>query len=254
MFDAVFNQAVKRLVAQDTEFKAFIIGGVPRPRTRLLSPANVPCPCPCPCVRVMAAVPGCTELALQQIETQTPLVLSRQIGTPNIASKGVPRTREVLLPTAARPPPPPLIEELPGGGASSAQTPTDDDDRARPRLPTPAWTCTRTDVDGVRRRRITVQVPKLVRVSSFSLALADRAYRTRSLTGRCTRQTRALVTGATLDIEARRMMLRVPSLCALELDVGALGDDGGAAGTDELDVDGARAEWRVREGVIVVYA
>jgi hypothetical protein len=40
-----------------------------------------------------------TELALQRIEAQTSLVLSRQIGTPNIAAKGKLEARRVWVPT-----------------------------------------------------------------------------------------------------------------------------------------------------------
>lgn len=41
-----------------------------------------------------------TELAIQRIEDQTSLVLSRQISTPNIASKGKLAPRTVWVPTA----------------------------------------------------------------------------------------------------------------------------------------------------------
>lgn len=41
-----------------------------------------------------------TELALQRLEAQTSLVLSRQIGTPNITSKGKLLPRTVLIPSS----------------------------------------------------------------------------------------------------------------------------------------------------------
>ncbi|KAJ3817045.1 hypothetical protein F5880DRAFT_1493522, partial [Lentinula raphanica] len=53
VFDCVFHTSVKFRTLPDPEFKVFII-----------------------------------ELSLQRIEAQTQLILSRQIGTPNIAAKG----------------------------------------------------------------------------------------------------------------------------------------------------------------------
>lgn len=44
------------------------------------------------------------ELALQRVEAQTSLLLSRQIGTPNIAAKGKPESRQVLVPGPLFPP------------------------------------------------------------------------------------------------------------------------------------------------------
>ncbi|KAF8840324.1 hypothetical protein BDN67DRAFT_968730 [Paxillus ammoniavirescens] len=69
VFDCVFNASIKSRTLKDPEFKAFII-----------------------------------ELAFQRIEAQSTIVLSRQIGTPNIASKGKPQARQVLVPAALFPP------------------------------------------------------------------------------------------------------------------------------------------------------
>jgi len=44
------------------------------------------------------------ELALQRVEAQTSLLLSRQISTPNIASKGKPEPRQALVPGSLYPP------------------------------------------------------------------------------------------------------------------------------------------------------
>lgn len=54
---------------------------------------------------------------------------------------------------------------------------------------------------------------------------------------------------ATLDLEPRRIVLDVPGTYALDVDTGAT-----MRGARELDIEGARAEWRVGEGVLVVYA
>jgi hypothetical protein len=81
-----------------------------------------------------------TELALQRIEAQTGLVLSRNIGTPNIASKGKLLPRTVQVPAAMLPaltgapsasqnptqlPSKPLIQEVsaPTNGVASSPTP-----------------------------------------------------------------------------------------------------------------------------------
>jgi hypothetical protein len=70
---------------------------------------------------------------------------------------------------------------------------------------------------------------------------------------------------STLDLESRRLLLSVPSLYALDIDL-TLPDAEltSAAGQNSknvlmlkrkraFDVDAARAEWRVTEGVIVVF-
>ncbi|KAF5357536.1 hypothetical protein D9757_013070 [Collybiopsis confluens] len=69
VFDCIFNTtSVKSRVLRDPEFKLFII-----------------------------------ELSLQRIEEQTQLVLSRQIGTPNIAAKGKLQPRTVSIPPILAP-------------------------------------------------------------------------------------------------------------------------------------------------------
>lgn len=57
-------------------------------------------------LRANASGPTCNnnlELALQRLEAQTPLILSRQIGTPNIASKGTLHPRTVTIPSFLSP-------------------------------------------------------------------------------------------------------------------------------------------------------
>ncbi|KAJ4500648.1 pre-RNA processing PIH1/Nop17-domain-containing protein [Lentinula lateritia] len=64
VFDCVFHNSIKSRTLRDPEFKVFII-----------------------------------ELSIQRIEAQTKLVLSRQIGTPNIAAKGKLQPRTVSIPS-----------------------------------------------------------------------------------------------------------------------------------------------------------
>ncbi|KAJ3875142.1 pre-RNA processing PIH1/Nop17-domain-containing protein [Lentinula edodes] len=64
VFDCVFHNSIKSRTVRDPEFKVFII-----------------------------------ELSIQRIEAQTQLVLSRQIGTPNIAAKGKLQPRTVSIPS-----------------------------------------------------------------------------------------------------------------------------------------------------------
>ncbi|KAF8200358.1 pre-RNA processing PIH1/Nop17-domain-containing protein [Pholiota molesta] len=68
VFDCIYNSGVKARTLRDPEFKIFLV-----------------------------------ELALQRIEAQTGLTLSRAIATPNIASKGKLAPRSVLIPTALLP-------------------------------------------------------------------------------------------------------------------------------------------------------
>ncbi|KAJ3566724.1 hypothetical protein NP233_g6825 [Leucocoprinus birnbaumii] len=63
VFDCVYNSTVKSRALRDSDFKIFLV-----------------------------------ELALQRIEAQTALTLSRQIGTPNISAKGKLEPRRVWVP------------------------------------------------------------------------------------------------------------------------------------------------------------
>ncbi|KAF4611452.1 hypothetical protein D9613_003812 [Agrocybe pediades] len=82
VFDCVCNTSVKSRTLRDPEFKTFII-----------------------------------ELALQRIEEQTHLTLSRTIGTPNILSKGKLLPRTVQIPAALAPS---LVGKPPPKDASSS--------------------------------------------------------------------------------------------------------------------------------------
>ncbi|KAJ7670525.1 pre-RNA processing PIH1/Nop17-domain-containing protein [Mycena rosella] len=220
VFDCVFHSSVRARTVRDPLFKTFI-----------------------------------QELALQRIEAQTPLLLSRQISTPNIASKGKLLPRTVLIPAAflaATAPPRPLIEELPPPAPATAAkgkgilkpTPAPHPD---PKAGTCTWSWRKTPAGALE---ITVAVPSL---------------------------TRARVAQTTLDVEARRVVLCVPGAPPLDVNVGVsdaeivaaaraapetpTAEDRGAGHgalmlkrERELGVDSATAEWRVAEGVLVLTA
>jgi hypothetical protein len=125
--DCVFNTSIKSRL-KDANFKAYII-----------------------------------ELALRRVESHTSLSLSRQIGTPNIASKGKLASRQVHVPGLLFPPghlhhesntKTTLIQELasPIATASSQEI--------LKSASTPTWTWTPTNDQ--RKIRFTINVPNLV--------------------------------------------------------------------------------------------
>ncbi|KAG9311021.1 pre-RNA processing PIH1/Nop17-domain-containing protein [Chiua virens] len=211
VFDCVLNPSLKSRTLKDPDFKNFII-----------------------------------ELALQRIESQTSLVLSREIGTPNIASKGKPRSRRVLVPATLYPPghphhqpPPTLIQEI---SDRSMSVPTKavpksilKNTSAEPRIPTWSWMQQSSSI------RIVFDVPGV---------------------------TYAVIPTSTLDVEPRRILLHVPNLYHLDLNLEALDSElSSAFGKNDtadaalklkrmrnFDVDRARAEWRVADKVIVLVA
>ena len=64
--------------------------------------------------KISTADPDTAELGLQRIEAQHTLLLSRQLGTPNIASKGKLLPRSALVPLVLFPEAHPLREETKG--------------------------------------------------------------------------------------------------------------------------------------------
>ncbi|KAF5314402.1 hypothetical protein D9619_011814 [Psilocybe cf. subviscida] len=194
VFDCVYNSTVKTRTLHDPEFKTFLI-----------------------------------ELALQRIEAQTGFPLSRNIGTPNITSKGKLLPRTVRVPAALFPAltgapsqakqekAPPLIEEVTdtasnaGASASadplpglrgilnkSSGTPTNGRQPAKAAVPPSggdatgplAWSWQKDDKG---RLRVDVRVPGL---------------------------TTFLIQQSTLDVEERRIILNVPGRPVLDIDVG----------------------------------
>ncbi|KAJ7073287.1 pre-RNA processing PIH1/Nop17-domain-containing protein [Mycena belliarum] len=239
VFDCIFHSSIRSRSVRDAVFKTFI-----------------------------------QELALQRIEAQTSLILSRQISSPNIASKGKLHPRTVLIPASffsssgPAPPKKPLIEEVvpagvisTSGGKTDAPAkgilkPTAASSVTRPTVPPspgvtsrPTWNWTKAEQGALE---ITIAVPLL---------------------------TRALVAQTTLELEERRFILTLPNKQSLDVNFGVSDAEivvlshqapetqfsasesqgpGHAAlmlkRERPLDVDNATAEWRVAEGVLVVTA
>ncbi|KAK0478710.1 pre-RNA processing PIH1/Nop17-domain-containing protein [Armillaria novae-zelandiae] len=134
--DCIYNKSLKARVLRDPAWKTFLI-----------------------------------ELALQRIEAQTALVLSRHIGTPNIASKGKLAPREVTLPDLPKPTEKKaLIEEVTTWAWSTSSQP----DRIHIRIAVPALTralipATALDLEP---RRLILAVPSQPSVD-IDLAASD---------------------------------------------------------------------------------
>ncbi|KAF8064117.1 pre-RNA processing PIH1/Nop17-domain-containing protein [Lyophyllum atratum] len=237
VFDCIYNTSVKSRTLTDPEFKLFIV-----------------------------------ELALQRIEAQTSLTLSRQIGTPNIASKGKLSPRTVFIPsfliaetsdskaTVGSPTPKKsLIQEVtpatssdfkPKGILKAASSPTTTSpilsaNKSQQLRPTWSWSKEDSEI------QIKISVPNLPR---------------------------ALIEQATLDIEARRFVLHIPDCPVLDVNLGlsdaeivAKAASKASASLHEqtasepnntltlkrqrdLNPDGATSEWRVSEGLLVISA
>ncbi|TCD62243.1 hypothetical protein EIP91_007139 [Steccherinum ochraceum] len=232
VFDCVYNTSLKSRALRDADFRAFL-----------------------------------NELSLQRIERQTTassvpspsspngLLLSRDIKTPNIASKGKLLKRTVLVPrqlsSVAAEGESRLVEEVSGvvgsekgrkGGKEEKQAPTpkkgilktakakpgiEDVTRSPSPKPTPAKQPTYTWTQESGKRCLVVDVPDL---------------------------TRAAHAASTLDVEPGRVVFEAAGLYALDLDLGGgKGQEGEGKKGGEFDVEGARAEWRVREGRLVVF-
>ncbi|KAH7924449.1 hypothetical protein BV22DRAFT_1066784 [Leucogyrophana mollusca] len=218
VFDCIFNSSIKSRTLKDPEFKTFII-----------------------------------ELALQRVEARTSITLSRQIGTPNIASKGKPETRQVLVPTVLYPQGHPkhrdttsLIQEIPPGSTTATAKPEVADapkgvlkkatvSSSTPQTPSWSWTKIQSKI------RIVIDVPGL---------------------------THAAIPISTLDIEPRRVILHIPALYELDITLDASDAElvatfakcgaGDAALSlkrmRDLEVDTAKAEWRVADKTIIIIA
>ncbi|KAF7326921.1 Protein interacting with Hsp90 1 [Mycena venus] len=175
VFDCIYHTSIKSRTVRDAAFKVFI-----------------------------------QELALQRIEAQTSLVLSRQISTPNIASKGKLLPRTVLIPSSVPKAPKtrPLIEEIlpvtvSGSSKPDATTPAKgilkttgsappmpEPARAGPR---PSWRWSKIAGDAIE---ITIIIPSLKR---------------------------ALIAETMLELETRRLLLAVPGHPPLDIDLSRFG-------------------------------
>ncbi|KAG6812693.1 hypothetical protein H0H92_001322 [Tricholoma furcatifolium] len=247
VFDCVYNTSVKSRTLTDPEFKLFIV-----------------------------------ELALQRIEAQSSLVLSRQIGTPNIASKGKLSPRTVHIPsflvtegsknatsTAQAGPPtkPPLIQEItpatsdtssnkpkgilkptsssPSSSGSAVLTSPPKSGQQENARPTWSW------AKEAGKILIKISIPNLPR---------------------------ALIEKATLDVEPRRFIVQIPDYPVLDVNFGvsdaeivatagsrtsATLSEGNESEPNNaltlkrqrpLDIEGATSEWRVAENVLIISA
>ncbi|KAJ3813130.1 pre-RNA processing PIH1/Nop17-domain-containing protein [Lentinula aff. lateritia] len=166
VFDCVFHNSIKSRTLRDPEFKVFII-----------------------------------ELSIQRIEAQTQLVLSRQIGTPNIAAKGKLQPRTVSIPSLlaraeakaaetrnlegkSRSMQKPLIQEIMTQDAS--------DPIAQAGLGIDVtWSWYRTDDD---RLQIQIEVPPVY-------------------------QEKTIISRSNLDIEPRRLIFSIPDYFVLDLNL-----------------------------------
>ncbi|XP_006455782.1 hypothetical protein AGABI2DRAFT_210349 [Agaricus bisporus var. bisporus H97] len=193
------------------------------------------------------------ELALQRIEAQTSLVLSRQIGTPNIVAKGKLEPRRVWVPASG--------DKTDGSGAKNASigiAGTQPLPRGVVKTPQrPMWTW-KKEAEG--QILIMVVVPQ--------------------------ETPHEAIRSSTLDVEPRRLILHIPGSAktpTLDLDVdlnksdaeivasapentAAIGIYGMSEGGDlkepdntlllkrqrKFEVDMASAEWKVAEGLLVI--
>ncbi|KAI0341242.1 hypothetical protein BDW22DRAFT_1346504 [Trametopsis cervina] len=243
VFDCLYNSSLKSRTLREPEFRAFLV-----------------------------------ELGLQRIEAQYGLVLSRQLGTPNIASKGKLHPRTALVPLRLYPAAHPLRQESAKQKASLIQ-------ELSPSVPIPAKSnVAATAADASKPKSILKPTPGIVQktteqITTTLLTDLDEEYRPRfewtkegeriKITVHAPNVTRAQVEDATLDIEPRRMILHVPGSPRYALDVDLSVSDaqlmatfGGTSTEDsalmlkrqrDFDVEGAQAEWNVQEGTLVVY-
>ncbi|KAJ7584911.1 pre-RNA processing PIH1/Nop17-domain-containing protein [Mycena floridula] len=212
VFDCIFHPSIKSRILRDPEFRLFII-----------------------------------ELALQRIEAQTPLVLSREIGTPNIAAKGKLLPRKVNLPSKKSVPSTtkPLIEEISASKPSTGLNPKGIlKGLSAAEKSKPSWSWSNKD----DRLEITISVPKLA---------------SRQLT-------HSQIPLTTLDLEPRRLILQVPGYETMDINLNLSDAEIVAtSGTTEysetekslllkrqrrFDVEGAVSEWRAADGKLVLIA
>ncbi|KAK0497700.1 pre-RNA processing PIH1/Nop17-domain-containing protein [Armillaria luteobubalina] len=189
VIDCIYNKSLKSRVLRDPEWKTFLI-----------------------------------ELALQRIEVQSGLVLSRRIGTPNIASKGKLGRREVTVP------------DLPKGNETEKAKKTLIEEVP---TPTDTWSWSTSSQPSPSRISIRIPVPNLTHtlISSTTLDLEPR---------------RLILTipsqpPLNLDIDLSASDAELASKHTLS-DAIALKRQ------RPFNVDEATAEWRVSEGVLVLHA
>ncbi|OCH91358.1 hypothetical protein OBBRIDRAFT_792407 [Obba rivulosa] len=228
VLDCVYNASLKSRTLKDPAFKTFLI-----------------------------------ELAFQRVEAQWHILLSRQIGTPNIASKGKLQPRTVSIPVALYPEGHP--HRALGGGDQQQRQAKLIEEIDSPSIPGAATHRTQKP-KGILKSPATTTPVALPPPPDFSWEKQGTGVQ---ITLRVPGLERAHIPSAALDIEPRRLLLSLPPLYALDLDLdlpdaalpGAARLSGASAHQalllkrhPRLDVDGARAEWRVADGVLVIHA
>lgn len=201
VFDCIYNASLKHHASKDVEFRNFLIGtctDLPAHNdvTGYRTMAKTTCCCALlgSCVHHVSISLGVhlrsfiviTECALQRIETQHSISLSRTLSTPNISSKGVLERREVPVPVSLFPPghhhhasvddesprkklieevmsSPTITSEVDGPNKLSSPGRIHPDSavtsHSNSAVETPTWTWSQQGGE----IRITVRVPKLVR-------------------------------------------------------------------------------------------
>ncbi|KAI0790926.1 pre-RNA processing PIH1/Nop17-domain-containing protein [Abortiporus biennis] len=238
IFDAVYNTTLKSRSLKDPAFKNFLI-----------------------------------ELAMQRIESQTSVLLSRQIGTPNIKSKGTLEPRSVLIPINLYPTTHPLsssqsqpksgvsklieeISETSGKkevkgilknvtGAASTKNDIKIEELGEGDIEWPRMKWTREKEGDKEWLKIELSVPRLKRED---------------------------IPKSALDVEEQRILFNVPGLYRFDLNLNL--SDADISRTvipkvadaekekeewlklkrvRQFDVDNAKAEWRVGEGRVILW-
>jgi hypothetical protein len=205
VFDCIYNPSIKSRTLRDPDFKLFII-----------------------------------ELALQRIESQTRLTLSREIGMPNIASKGKLLPRAVHLPastmaafTGATTPPGSASTSIPSIGIGKASSITNG---KTPLIQEISEINGTTSTEPKSKGKSSNSLPGLrgIMKNSASKPLLPQNINsnapfdwswTKEDSGRLRIEvnvpglTRALAQSSSLDIEPRRLTLSIPSRRTLDIDL-----------------------------------
>uniref|UniRef100_A0A8H7XQ20 PIH1 N-terminal domain-containing protein n=1 Tax=Psilocybe cubensis TaxID=181762 RepID=A0A8H7XQ20_PSICU len=219
VFDCIFNSTVKSRTLRDPEFKIFLV-----------------------------------ELSLQRIEAQTGLELSRNIGTPNIASKGKLLPRSVHIPShmvpalvgAPSPSPSPstagvsatpasksnpLIQELPSSSPTNDRTLISPSSTSTSSAPATKPTTTSGSgpgstlpgLKGILKKPSSAASSASATPGSASTRL-DWSWTKEAPSGRLRIDVRVpgltptLITTSTLDIEPNRLVLSIPGHPTLDID------------------------------------
>ncbi|KAF8235054.1 hypothetical protein L208DRAFT_1451461 [Tricholoma matsutake] len=248
VFDCIYNSSLKSRTLTNPEFKIFLV-----------------------------------ELALQRLEAQTSLVLSRQIGTPNIASKGKLLPRTVSMPAflfgnsaisqtvTASVPGGPLIQEV----APEAPLITSQEQPFN------------KQTKGILKSDSSSQqaIPSIRKANSPSHVRSPWSWSKEHNNDRLAivisvpSIAPSIIAHATLDVEPRRFILTIPDFPVLDVNLNlsdaeivsraqsatsmSLHSESEGAGMEpnntltlkrqrDLDVDGATAEWNITKSILVL--